>query len=300
MREFLLRLRLPILFAALLLLTSISMVVDRRTLADGGTDHSWFGGALLEVAAAVQEALLFPVRLVGDGVSRYVALVNLRAENESLRERVAALEERSLQYVEALVASGNLERIAAMREGFEVPLLPSEVVGHDVSPFFRSVLLDRGRGDGVRAGMPVVTDRGLVGLVTATSPGAARIMLLLDRQSAVDGMDQRSRARGIVRGNGRGRLEFVFVVRGDDVEVGDVIITSGVGGVHPKGIRLGRVAEIHADESSLLHSATLQPAVDFGRLEQVFVMLERGPTMDLLYEGDGDAAPPPELETSLR
>jgi len=232
--------------------------------------------------------LLYPVDLTRQVWSRYVALVGLREENERLRDRVSELEEANLQYAEAIVASGHLSEIAAMREGFDVPLHSAQVVGHDVSPWFRSVLIDRGRSHDVRAGMPVVTDRGLVGLVTATSPHAARVMLLLDRQSAVDGMIQRSRARGIVRGTGTGELELTFMVRGDDVQPGDDVITSGVGGAHPKGIRIGKVIDVHADESRLLHTATLQPAVDFGRLEQVFVMLHRGPTMDLLYGGDGD------------
>jgi rod shape-determining protein MreC len=293
MREFLLRLRLPLLFAALVLLTLLSMVADRRSLGQGGSDLMWPFGAVLEVAAPIQKALLFPVDLARAGWSRYVQLVDVGEENELLRARVAALEEANLQYSEALVASGHLQRIAQMRERFAVPLLPSEVVGHDVSPFFRSVLLDRGRSQGVRAGMPVVTDDGLVGLVTATSLHAARTMLLLDRQSAVDAIVQRSRARGIVRGVDRGRLEFMLVVRGDDVQPGDVIVTSGVGGVHPKGIRIGTVRSVQTEESQILHTASMRPAVDFGRLEQVFVMLERGPTMELLYEGTGDVPAPP-------
>lgn len=287
MREFLSRLGLPLLFAGLVLLTLFSMVADRRVLAGLGRDRS-FGSALIEVVVPVQKALLSPVGAARDVWSRYVALVGLRDENERLRERLAELEEQNLQYAEAIVASGHLQRIAEMRENFGVPLQPAEVVGHDVSPWFRSVLIDQGSAHEVRSGMPVVTDRGLVGLVTASSSHAARVMLLLDRQSAVDGMIQRSRARGIVRGTGSGVLEFTFMVRGDDVEPGDDVITSGVGGVHPKGLRIGRVAEVHADASSLLHTATVQPAADFGRLEQVFVMLHRGPTMDLLYAGEGD------------
>ena len=82
--------------------------------------------------------------------------------------------------------------------------------------------------------------------------------------------------------------DFTFMVRGDDVQSGDEVITSGVGGAHPKGIRIGKVTEVHVDATSLLHTATLQPAVDVGRLEQVFVMQHRGPTMDLLYGEDGD------------
>jgi rod shape-determining protein MreC len=287
MRELLIRLRLPLLFATLVLLTLVSMLADRRALANLTRERS-LGGALLEVTVPVQKVLLYPVALTRDVWTRYVALVGLREENEKLRDRVSQLEEENLQYAEAIVASGHLAEIAAMREGFDVPLHSAQVVGHDVSPWFRSVLIDRGRSHDVRSGMPVVTDRGLVGLVTATSPHASRVMLLLDRQSAVDGMIQRSRARGIVRGTGTGSLELTFMVRGDDVQPGDDVITSGVGGAHPKGIRIGKVIEVHADESRLLHTATLQPAVDFGRLEQVFVVLHRGPTMDLLYGGDGD------------
>jgi rod shape-determining protein MreC len=186
------------------------------------------------------------------------------------------------------VASERLQRIAEMRESLAAPMRPAQLVGESASPWFRSVLLDRGRSAGVYAGMPVVNEQGVIGLVTATSPHASRAMLLLDAQSAVDGIVQRSRARGIVRGQGNDRLEFVFFVRGDDVQVGDVVITSGFGGVYPKGLRLGEVVEVMADDDHLLHRATLVPAADFGRLEQVFVMLSRGPTLELLYQGEGD------------
>src|SRR5690606_41025067 len=96
---------------------------------------------------------------------------------------------------------------------FEVPMRPSQVVGQDVSPWFRSVLLDRGRSDGVRAGMPVVTEPGVVGLVTATAHHASRTLLLLDAQRAVDAIVQRSRARGIVRGNGSEQLAVELHLR---------------------------------------------------------------------------------------
>jgi rod shape-determining protein MreC len=113
-------------------------------------------------------------------------------------------------------------------------------------------------------------------------------MMLLDRQSAVDAIVQRSRARGIVRGRGGEALEFVFMVRGDDVQPGDVVITSGVGGVYPKGLRIGTIVAVQTEEKRLLHTGSVQPSVDFGRLEQVFIMLQRAPTMDLLYAGGGD------------
>ena len=289
MRQLIERLRVPLLLVLLAGLSLVAVASDRRALAAGRADRGWLGGLLLEVTAPVQQALAFPVELARGGWGRYVALLDVREENEQLHSRVAALEEENLQFREALVESGRLRRIAEMREGFEVPMRPGQVVGQDVSPWFHSVLIDRGRAEGVHSGMPVVTDQGVVGLVTATAPNASRTLLVLDAQSAVDGIVQRSRARGIVRGQGTDRLAFEFFVRGDDVQVGDVVITSGFGGVYPKGLRLGEVVEVHNEPTRLLHQAVLRPSVDFGRLEPVFVMLWRGPTLDLLYEGEGDA-----------
>ena len=283
MLEILYRLRVPLVLVALAFLTGATLLADRRQDPRGPDGEHWWSGALFEITVPLQKMVSMPLSWARERYSRYVDLVDLRDENELLRQQIALLEEENLQYREALVAGGRLERIVAMRDDFEAPLQPAEVVGQDVSPWFRSVLIDRGRSRDVRSGMPMVTDRGVVGLVTATSPHASRAMLILDRQSAVDGIVQRSRARGIVRGTGSGRLEFVFVVRGDDVEVGDVVITSGVGGVYPKGLRVGEVTGIEVDEDRLLHTAVVEPAVDFERLEQVFVLLRRGPIMELLH-----------------
>jgi rod shape-determining protein MreC len=290
MSEFLRRIRLPLLFAALVMGTLALMLGDRRPAPE---DRHWAVHALLEIAAPIQKAITRPVLFVRDTWRRYVALVDVEAENEELRAEIARLEHEGLQLREALVVSGQLQRIAQMRREFEVPLLPSQVVGQDASAWSHALLLDRGRAAAVRSGMPVLVDEGLVGLVNATTPHAARAMLILDRRSAVDAMIERSRARGLVRGLGTGELEFVFMVRGDDVAENDEVITSGVGGVYPKGIRVGTITSVKAERDELLHTARLKPAVDFGRLEQVFVVLHRGPTMDLLFGGaDGDLPEP--------
>ncbi len=291
MPDFLTRVRGVLVFGGLVCLALITMVSDRHDTAEGGGEGSWWSGAALEIAVPLQKIASVPVDALREVWDRYVDLMRVREENQRLRERLAVLEEESLQYREALVASGYLALIAEMRNDFEIPMLPTQIVGLDVSPWFRSALVDRGRDQDVLSGMPVVTDRGVVGLITATSRRASKTMLLLDRQSAVDGIIQRSRARGLVLGRGTDELDFEFVVRGSDVAVGDVVITSGLGGVYPKGLRIGEVVAVPDPGPGLLHSATLKPAVDFGRMEQLFVMLRRAPTMDLLY---GAETPPAE------
>jgi rod shape-determining protein MreC len=267
----------------------IAMVVDRRSVP-GGPEHelSGWSGAILNIAAPVQKMIALPLDLTQNAWRHYVSLIDASDTNAALRARLVALEEENLQLREALVASGRLERIAEIRADFEVPMLPCELVGVDPSPWFHSVLIDRGRDHGVRSGMPVISEHGLVGLVTETSTRAAKAMLVLDRQSAVDGIIQRSRSRGIVRGRGTSELEFEFIARGSDVRVGDVVISSGLGGVYPKGLRIAEVVLVAEPGSGLMQTAKLAPSVDFGRLEQVFVMLRRGPTMEMLYAAEQD------------
>lgn len=288
MGEFRNRIRVLMLVLVLLGVALVTMVSDRRAMSEGRSDLPRWAGGILDLAVPVQKMVALPVDLVRDTWGHYVDLVGVNETNDVLRRRIAELEDDNLQLREALVASGRLERIAKMREQYEIPMLPAELVGVDVSPWFHSVLLDQGRADGVRSGMPVISDRALAGLVTATSSNAARTMLLLDRQSAVDGTVQRSRTRGIVRGVGD-MLEFEFVARGSDVRAGDVVITSGLDGVYPKGLMIGQVREVPDAGSRLLATAVVEPAVDFGRLEQVFVMLHRAPTMDLLYAEEDEA-----------
>ncbi|MFP6654423.1 MAG: rod shape-determining protein MreC, partial [Myxococcota bacterium] len=194
------------------------------------------------------------------------------------------IESENGQFREALVSSGHLSRVASMRDELEIPMLPAEVVGLDVAPWFHSVLVDRGTQHGVEPGHPVISPEGVVGVITATSDHAAKTMLLLDRQSAVDALVQRSRVRGVLRGVGRAQLEFEFVVRSGDVVIGDEVVSSGLGGVYPKGLRLGQVAQLRDAGGRLTRIAIVEPAVDLGRLEQVFILLRRGPLMDLLYQ----------------
>jgi rod shape-determining protein MreC len=282
MRELLHRLRLPLLFAGLGVLATISIFADRRALEAGGRDLSWWTGGLLEIARPAQRVISAPIDAVRGVWRDYLALLDVREENEALRLEIAELQEEAVALREALVASGNLEQVAEMRAQLEMPMAPAEVVGQDVSPWFRTVLLDRGRADGLRAGMPIVTEGGVVGLVTATTPHAARAMLILDRQSAVDGLVQRSRSRGIVRGTGEGGLVFEFTGPADQVQPGDLVITSGYGGAYPKGIRIGEIISVDSSAPDLVRRAALRSAASLDRLERVFALLWRSPTLELL------------------
>lgn len=282
MREFFKKVRLLSLLILLILLTLSSMLVGetpRRSV-----NENFVQRLLFDIASPVQSVIRIPIRFILKTWEDYVHLIDLKSENEVLKGRLLVQEKEILEYQEALVSSGHLQRLAKMRADFQIPLLPAKIVGQDVSPWFRSILLERG-GDGlVRGGMPVVADTGLVGIITATSPTTSRAMLILDSQSSLSGIVQRSRARGLVRGTGTRLLDFVLMVRGDDVEPGDVVLTSGIDGIYPQGLKIGEISRVNYAEERLVQVAELAPAVDFGRMEQVFIMEKRGLTMDLLFE----------------
>lgn len=286
---FLYRLRLPLAFAGLLAFALFLLL--RVPAGRGEGEMGRLRGMLLEATAPVERVLTRPLEYGREFWANYIDLLSVRAEGERLSARVLELERENIELRELLTAGEHIARMEVLRGDFEAPQQSARVVGEDILPWSRSLLLDRGRDDGVRSGMPVLAAEGLVGLVTATSPGAARAMLLASRRSSVDAMVQRSRARGIVRGDGKGGLEFTFMSRGDDVREGDWLITSGISGVYRKGLRIGVVRSVHTPDAELLHSAKIESAVNFSRLEQVSVMLVRSPTLELLFGADGDAHP---------
>jgi len=163
-------------------------------------------------------------------------------------------------------------------------MMPASVIGVDSSAWFRTVLLDRGERDGVKRGMAVVTPQGVVGHVVAASSHAAKVLLLIDNSSAVDVTVERSRARGIVEGERENFCALKYVVHGDDVQVGDRLVSSGMGGFFPKGLPVGNVTEISPEKHGLFQRAIVQPSVDFNKLEEVFVILELSPQQKLLEE----------------
>lgn len=302
MRDFLYRYRLFFLLLVLAGLGVLTWIADERSPVTGERRGSVWSSALLELVVPVQRAVTAPIDYARGLWSHYVALVGMREANEALEHNLLLLREENLKLREALLAAQRLDAIAETQERVGLPMLPAEVAGLGPSIWYQSVLLDRGTKQGIQPGMPAVTDAGVVGLVTASSPHAAMAMLLIDRQSAIDGMVQRTRSRGIVRGQGDELLLFEYDAREPDVQVGDAVVSSGLGGVYPKGLQIGEIVAVAPAGRGLLAQARVRPAVDFGRLEQVYVVLWRSPALELLNEDQaaGDAAMRPSVSAAPR
>lgn len=269
MSDLLNRFRYPLTYLLLFSLCVISMASRK-----GPVDLGLGSRLLLRLTVPLSEMVTLPVRQ-GRAIWRdYVALLDVREDNEALREQIERLEEETLKYREAVISSERFQRLAAFQERREVPMVAANVIAQDLSRWFHSVMIDQGADAGVRAGMPVISGSGVVGIVAGTTPGASKVLLVIDLQSRVDAYVQRSRARGTVRGRSEEDCEFDYVLREADVVEGDQLLTSGLGSVYPKGLVVGYVSQVERKSYGLFQTVRVVPAVDFRKLEEVFVILE--------------------------
>jgi len=205
----------------------------------------------------------------------YINLVGVRRENMELRESVRVMNRNVLEIQEAIIANERLKKLLELKSSMTVASVAANVIGEESAPWFRTIVVDRGGVDGLEEGMPVVATSGLVGRIVKVSPNSARVLLLTDHASSIAAMIQRSRARGVVKGKGGGICSLEFSIREEDVKVGDVVTTSGIGGVFPKGIAIGEVSMVRKGEYGMFQSVDIRPAVNVYRLEEVLVLLHR-------------------------
>jgi rod shape-determining protein MreC len=200
-------------------------------------------------------------------------LQTLRDRVDELEKANAALQIENVRLHEDLADVQAASKLLDFtRENTQLQMLAAEVIGRDSSNFLRSVIINKGAADGVGPGMPVVTERGVVGRVTAVSPSSAKVMLLTDPASAVNARLQTSRADGTVEGQLTPTVRMRFIPQEETIKMGEVVLTSGLGGNFPAGLVLGQVVNVDQRDVELFQTAEVHPTVDFNRLEIVLVI----------------------------
>ena len=204
---------------------------------------------------------------------KYVALLNLQEENDQLRLELAKVREQLDEYSAAYSRNRFLETALEFKEQNSFPKRMARVVGKDPSFWFQTLIVDRGENDGVVTGMVARTSQGVVGQVAQVSDNYSKILLANAPSSAIDAIVQNSRVRGILKGAGEQGYILHYVLKNAEVKVGDKIVTAGIGGVFPSGITLGTVSKVHAKRRGMFLDIVVEPAVDFARLEFLYINL---------------------------
>ena len=209
----------------------------------------------------------------------YIALRNLKVENEALKRDLAA-SQVAVQEQRALAdRTRGLERLLDLRGHLKLNAVAAEIIGAAATPDFRTLTIDKGTRDGVRSDMSVIAPAGIVGRLVVPSLRSAKVQLLIDRNAAAGAIVERTRAQGVVVGGGDDRLRMEYVSEVFDIVVGDVVVTSGIDGIYPKGFIIGKVESVER-AGGAYKRITIKPAVDFSSLEEVLVVLTPTPARE--------------------
>jgi rod shape-determining protein MreC len=235
--------------------------------------ESGSGGVVIGLIAPFQNAASSSIQFAKDIWRKYFSLVSVSEENRRLKRLLAEAVEENHRLTEVDLSNQRLRELLKFREELSREVVAAQVVGRDPSPWFQTIIIDKGKDDGVIKTCPVVMAEGIVGQVIDVSDRYAKVLLIIDQDSAVDALVERSRARGVIKGDGGGGCAFEYVLRKDDVGIGDIVVSSGQDGVFPKGLRVGQVSEVIPSNAGLFQDVMITPFVDFEKLEEVLVIL---------------------------
>jgi len=207
----------------------------------------------------------------------YVALRDVQSENERLKRELQTLQVRLQEERAQAQQTENLRQLLDLRKRAGVDTVAAEVIAGPATVEFRDMTIDKGTTDGVGRDMAVISPAGVVGRVVLPSPRAARVQMLIDRNAAAGAMIERTRAQGLVVGEGA-TLRMEYVPGTADVKEGDLVVTSGIDKIYPKGFLIGTIEAINRGTGTY-HEITVRPSVDFSRLEEVLVVTTPAPAI---------------------
>lgn len=234
---------------------------------------------LFEVLGPVEGALSVPTLRV-DRIGQSIEQISrLERENARLRAEVDQLSSEAVRVPELERQNAQLRaELGFHRENPQFQWVTARLIGFDTSNLVQAIIVDQGSRSGIAEGMTAMTPRGLVGQVVQVTPNTSKILLITDVSSSVNGQVQTNRARGVVSGSRTGQLTMAYIPQGLKVQTGDRVVTSGLGGVFPEGLWVGTVTDVRQNDVDLFQSALLEPAVDFGRIEEVMIIVNHLPT----------------------
>ncbi len=226
----------------------------------------------------------FPLKITTQSINtakqvwnKYFYLVDLSEENLLLKKKIDQLLIENQLLKEKESENERLRTLLNFKKKFDYTIVPSEIIGRDPTSWFKTILINKGGKDGVQRDCGVITPEGAVGKVIHVSRSTSKIMLITDINSAVDSLVNRTRTSGIVEGFGKDVCRLNYVSKEEPLQTGDLIVTSGLNGIFPKGVLIGTVSAIEKDKSGFFQHIQVTPSVDFSKLTEVLVVLNKKP-----------------------
>jgi rod shape-determining protein MreC len=239
--------------------------------------HNAFDKVILKLSTPIQYVASTVARTISDVWGSYIYLVDVREENEFLKMDNLKLRKTNEKVNQLQMENLRLRNMLEFQETSKHKLLAAQVIGKNTSAYFRvmRIVIDRGASK-VQPGMAVVTNEGLVGQIDEVWDKYSDVLMAVDPKSSIDVYIQRNKSRGLLKGTGdtsRYECKIEYLLKTDEVQVGDIVVTSGMDRQFPEEVEVGKVAKIRKREFGLFQEAWVQPSVDFSRVKDVFVMV---------------------------
>lgn len=213
-----------------------------------------------------------PVTAVGGIFDSYVNLVGVKKENEDLREKCERLYVENQKLVETERENTRLRKLLDFAQKKPNTMIAASVIGEDLKNWFRCIIIDKGSRQNVREKMPVVTPKGIVGQVVEADLWHAKVMVLNDTNSSIDVNVEGKNTRGLLEGTGQNTVKLKYVIKNDDIEIGDKLVTSGKDGIYPKGIPAGIVITANKNKAGIFADIDVMPYNNFRQLDEVLLI----------------------------
>ena len=267
MYQFLFRFRYPF---TLLFIVLILLLVLFQSRKDEGSNR--WQKVIQTVSYPIQSGVHNLVNTLNDWWEGYVMLVGIRNENQQLRQEIDVLKDRLNRSLEDSVQYNRLRGQLLFAQRQPDRKVFAEIIGESIDNIHQMRLINRGSKHGLKRNFSAILREGLVGRVQSVTPFQSNLQLITDFRSRVPALIQRNRIRGLIYGTQTG-LEMRQINRRAKVKKGDRVITSGLGGLYPKGILIGTIVEVRVQPHELFQTASIETAVDLSRMEEVFIII---------------------------
>jgi rod shape-determining protein MreC len=274
MESFLGRYRNLIILVGVLFLQVLGLAVQVKTGANEEKDTRLIRVWALGAITPFERALVWVQNSTGNVWHNYFYLRGVRAENRQLKEQIEQMRLQQVRLSEDAAQARRLQTLLSFKEQFISKTVAAQVIGTSGSDLSRIVTIDKGENAGIRRDMAVITADGIVGKVLFVSPNLAQVLLISDQSSGVGAILDKSRLQGVLRGTANGEVVLERVMSDEQVQPGDIVLTSGGDQIFPKGLPVGTVTKV-ASGKDLFLSIRIKPAANLSRLEEVLVLTEK-------------------------
>ena len=191
------------------------------------------------------------------------------SEKTGLKRRIVELQNKTVKLDEIALENERLRELLGFKKEIEKQSIPASVIGRDPNNWSSVVFIDKGRGDGIRNDMVVISGNGLIGRIREPGEAMSKVMLINDIDSKVGAIVQNSRETGLLTGTAQGECKLIYLSLESEVSAGDKVLTSGMGGIYPKGLLIGEIIKVAKEKGRLYKFAIIQPSGKFSKLEEV-------------------------------